>query len=194
LTQPAVSRRAGTSGFVAFSYDAGRVAVWDGHAGLALWRVDERLALSALPVPEPRPRLSELTGHHAPTLDNGGRIAFGVAGLMSVWDTRTRRLLKTRQFKDRHGPPLALSPDGNLVAALDNGTPLIWQLDGTDNARTIEATRCAARGLEDECIQRLCERLTPPVGDERWRQLLGDGYSSLVASLNGTSCTARGGR
>lgn len=182
-------------GFSNFSDDGQRV-VFPAALGqqLLLWRVDEQLALRALPMPEPRPSLGELTGHHAPEFDaTGRRIAWGLDGKASIWEPDARRLLKTLpRMNDGHGRPLALSADGRFVAALDGSTPIVWALDGDEATRRIEGSRCGSGWLEDACIQRLCERLTRDLDPKRANELLGEGYDGLLAALQGTRCEATG--
>ena len=96
---------------------------------------------------------------------------------------------KTRPVFGGHGPPLALSPDGRLLAAIEDETPIVWRLDQEASAVAIANSRCA-RGLDDKCIERLCERITAQRDERRWRELLGDQYPSLLSALAGTRCTS----
>jgi hypothetical protein len=191
---PMVAGNGGSCGFTSFADDGLRVASHGAFGGLGLWKLDERLALLALPLPTPRPTGGELTGHHAPEWDAAGRrVAYGIGGTGYVWDTDSRQMVKTTQrFSSGHGPPLALSADGRVAAALDGSTPIVWQLDADVAARTIKGSQCGNRGLEDACIQRLCERITVQADKKRWRELLGDDYPGLIAALEGSACAERG--
>lgn len=174
--------------FANFSDDASRVAAWSDY-GLVLWRIDEDLTLHKLPVPKPTPRLGELTGHYAPALDGTGRrVAYGLKGTAYVWDADAQQMIVVNPFQnDSHGPYIAVSPDG-LAAALDGYTPVVWRLDNNAEIRAINASQCGNSGLENICIQRLCERITVRPDDARWHELLGSDYANLVSALRGTSC------
>jgi FOG: WD40 repeat len=177
----------GQCGFTSFSDDGSHFGVYGGKQGwLSFWKIEEgRLRR----LPSPQLPSSELTGHYAPAWDaTGKRVAYGVSGTGYVWDFAAQRVLKTtKRFSSGHGPPLALSPDGRLLAALDGDTPVVWTLEQEGDGQKINGLRCG-QGLDNACIQRLCERITSQRDDRRWRELLGDQYPALLTSLKGTQC------
>ena len=177
-------------GFTSFSDDGAYLGVFGGARGLSLWNIGDG-KLRPLPAP-PGERAFELTGHYAPAWDaSGRRVAYGVAGTGYVWDLASQRLVKTtKRFASGHGPPLALSPDGRLLAALDGDTPVVWTLDQQGDGQRLKSSRCG-QSLDDACLQRLCERITSQRDERRWRELLGDEYPSLLAALKGTRCAER---
>jgi hypothetical protein len=194
LTLGAVLRApSGFCGFTTFADKGDRLAVAGSIEGLRFLELDARLGLHALPMPQPVPRMPELTGHHAPDLDAvGQRFAYGIMGVGYVWEPGTQRLLKTLpKMKGGHGPPLALSASGRLVAALDGDTPVVWELAG-EQSRRIEGSRCGTGQLEDACIQRLCERLTGNMDDKQILALLGAEANELLPVLRRTRCAGQG--
>lgn len=183
-------------GFTSFSDDGLRVALHGtlklGDEGWMLWRIDQGLALRAMPMPVPRPQMVERTGHHAPDLGvDGRRVAYGLSGTGRVWAPDLQRMVKTLpRINGAHGPPLALSPDGRLLAALDNGTPVIWSLDAELPQRRIEGSRCGNSAVDEACIQRLCERITAHLDEQQLLALVGQNRGGLVAALQGSACSA----
>lgn len=191
---PVLRSPGGYCGFTTVADSGDRIAVLGSAGeGLQFLELDARLGLHALPMPQPVPRMPELTGHHAPDLDAAGqRFAYGIMGVGYIWEPGTRRLLKTLpKMAGGHGPPLALSASGRLVAALDGDTPVVWELAG-EQSRRITGSRCGAGQLEDACIQRLCERLTEQIDDKQTLALLGAGANELLPALRGARCAAQG--
>ena len=192
---PVLRGSEGYCGFTAVADSGDRIALLGsaGGQGVQFLELDARLGLHALPMPQPAPRMPELTGHHAPDLDGAGqRFAYGIMGVGYVWEPSTRRLLKTLpKMGNGHGPPLAISASGRLVAALDGATPVVWELGG-EKSRRIEGSRCGAGQLEDGCIQRLCERLTGEMDERQMLALLGAGASELFPVLRNARCAAQG--
>jgi len=178
----------GQCGFTSFSDDGSHLAVLSDMEGLGFWKI-EGANLKQLPHPEAAPRPDELTGHLAPAWDaTGNRVAFGVRGTTYVWDLAARQIVKTVKPAG-YGPPLALSPDGRLLAVIHDGTPIVWRLDREEHVTSIAGTRCG-ESLDDKCIERLCERITAQRDERRWRELLGDRYAVLLSALQGTRCSS----
>jgi hypothetical protein len=190
---PVLRGPGGDCRFTTFADNGERLAVAGSIEGFQFLALDERLGLHVLAMPQPAPRMPELTGHHAPDLDAAGqRFAFGIGGVGYVWEPATQRLLKTLpKMAGGHGPPLALSASGRLVAALDGSTPVVWELSG-EKSRRIEGSRCGAGQLEDACIQRLCERLTKQLDEKQMLALLGAGGNELLPALRDARCAAQG--
>lgn len=120
------------------------------------------------------------------------RLAFGSGGSAHVWDLESRRLLRMTPRTVGSSQPVALSPDGTLVATLGaGGTPVLWTVDAEQPARMVKDARCASQGLEDACIQRLCERISASTDEARMREIVGPAYESVAARLRSSTCRAR---
>lgn len=177
-------------GDTAFAAGAGRFAFADQR--MSLLDVDYTLRLTRKTLPE---GLSFTHGDVNAELDTAGeRLAWGHDGIVYVWDAAQGKLAKqTPRRRDGSGVPVALSRDGRLVASLgDRGTPMIWTVNDEAAPQTLEGTTCGSYGREDECIRRLCERVTAAMDPQRIRELLGPSYMRLAPALRDNACASSG--
>lgn len=183
---PRHPRAGGDCRFASFGTDGRRLA---GIGGA--WQIDDRLVLSPSRLPAAAWALPELTGHHAPELDAAGRlVAIGIGGTAQVWNFDSgQRVFQAPRQNDHHGPPLTLSADGSRLAGLQDGTPVVWALDGKGQPQTLMVPDCGpSEVLAEHCLARLCDKLTTGTSPARWRELLGTGAEGLLAIAKQLRC------
>jgi WD40 repeat protein len=179
------------------SKDGSRVAVWGGEAGPpVLYTSSDDMSMRMLPFPDTI-RIPDGQSNYRISFDGiGKRVAVNWKARTVVWDVAEHKVLRDVNLaREMYYPPylpVALSWDGRWLAVA-NGNVAILDVTGQEGespARTLNAA-CTLTGIaEEECIRRLCEKVSPLITDKTLRDALQPSDYELLKQIHWSQACA----
>lgn len=126
----------------------------------------------------------------------GKRVAVGGEGKIAAWDLAEQRVLKEVALGSGSSDALvAMSRDGRWLATTEDGKVVVWDLNGRGSqvpARTLDVACSLSGNNQRECIQRLCEKVSPLLNDKDLNDVLGSfDYERLKQTALSEPCAYR---
>jgi WD40 repeat protein len=156
------------SRFVAWGYNNGHI---DGF-----YAVLSDLSLQPLAIPGLDKITNDIRFHFAFDAQ-GKRAVVGGSGKVWVWDLLQERVLKEVKMAGMGADdPVAVSSDGRWLAAPEQGKVVVWDLNHPDSkgpSKTIESACSFTGDRAQECIRRLCEKVSPSIAEKDLSDVFG---------------------
>jgi len=178
----------------AISSDGSRFVVW-GHNGGHIdgfYTILKDLSLQPVPIPGLDSVRNDIRFHF--TFDaEGKRVVAGGWGKILVWDLVQQRLLKEVKIASMVADPsAAMSPNGRWLATEEGGKIVAWDLNNLDSkapGKTIDSACGFSGNRAQECIRRLCEKVSPSIAEKDLSDVLSSSeYKALKQKALAEPC------
>lgn len=198
---PAQGPEVGNGNTAAINSDGSRIATYPaGGAGEPrLYASGNDLRLHPIPFPGEVPK-SNGEGYFVSLDGTGRRVAVSWNAKSVVLDLAETKVLKEVALEHEPYPsPIALSLDGRWLAianqSVGNENVVVWDLSlqGSKGPTGTLNVSCSLTGNnQEECIRRLCEKVSPSISDKALRNALGDfDYERLKQTPLKEPCASR---
>jgi WD40 repeat protein len=163
---------------VAFSDDGSKMVIWGFNGGkMFLFATRDGLNLQPLQFPGEVRMRDDI--RFSVSFDGGGkRVAAGGEGIVAAWDLEERKVLKKIEPGGAEMEALAaLSPDGRWLASTQDDKVVVWDLNAKDSKEPtgrLEVACSLSGNNQQECIRRLCEKVSPLINDKALNEALGN--------------------
>ncbi len=162
-------------GSAAFNKDGSKILVSGYNAGqLSLYQSDG-VNLQPLQFPG-RVRMQDDSRFSVSFDAEGRRVAVGGEEKVAAWDLVEQKVLKEAEMSSSD-VGIAMSPDGRWLAAEEHGKVVVWDLNQQSSqapTRTLAVSCSLSGNNEQECIRRLCEKVSPLLTDKALNDALGN--------------------